>query len=58
MPAFAKGDQGQHPIVATAVCGFETAAPEEVSQRVDGEGAVVKQHSRDHVAPHKGPRAP
>lgn len=51
VPSFAERDQRNKPIVpAVIVCG-EAAFTKNVCERIDGEGAVIKNDSADEESP-------
>ncbi len=54
VPTFTERDQRQPKVVAAFVRSIEAARAPQVGQRIDGEGAVVENDGRNHVAPQKG----
>src|SRR5579859_3553291 len=51
VPAFAKGHQGQEPIVATGVCGFVAARTEKMRKRVDRESVMPEERCAQAETP-------
>jgi len=53
VPTFAEGDQGKQEVVAAVVAGAVGSAAPEVGERVDAEGAVIKERGGDGEADHQ-----
>lgn len=51
VPSLSKGDEGEDEAVLAIVTGFESGLADNVSERVDAEGAVVEQRSADAETP-------
>ena len=51
VPTLTQRDQRDKPVVAAVIAGREPALAEDMRQRVDGEGAVIKNHRADEEGP-------
>src|ERR1700739_1311060 len=57
VPAFAKGDESEKPIVFAGVGGGKTALAENVRKRIDGEGAMPEKNGTQAETPSEEPPA-
>ena len=53
VPPLTQRDQRDKPVIAAVVAGRKPALAEDMRQRVDCEGAVIKDHSADEETPNQ-----